>query len=158
MKPNELGFRCIDQGCSLVEALVAMSILSIVLAGCVGLFHLAEDGIAASAKSLAMTAFVESKIEALRAIPYQSLLAPDLDGDSTADLILEGVGDGQFEGQHTIHGIPMRLTVMLDNPVLSRSGVATIKVTADWRDRKGRHRTVQFGLRRANPVYSGAMR
>jgi hypothetical protein len=142
----------------LVETLVALCVLSIVLAGCLGLFHLAEDGIAASAKSLAMTAFVESKIEVLRAIPYQTLLAPDLDGDSIADLTLEGVGDSQFEGRRTVDGIPMHFSVMLDNSVLNRSGTATIKVTADWRDRKGQHRTVRFGLRRANPVYSEAMR
>jgi hypothetical protein len=48
--------------------------------------------------------------------------------------------------------------VMLDNSVLNRSGAATIKVTADWRDRKGQHRTVRFGFRRANPGYSGAVR
>jgi hypothetical protein len=147
-----------DQGCSLVETLVALSILSIVLAGCLGLFHLADNGIAASAKSLAMTALVESKIEALRAIPYQSLLAPDLDADNTPDLVLEDRGGGQFEGRHITQGILMGFTVALDNPVLSRSGAATIKVTTEWHDRNGQHRTVRFGLRRANPVYSGGTR
>ena len=144
-----------DQGCSLIEALVAMTILSIVLVGCLGLFALADDGLAAGAKSLAMTALAESKIEALRTTPYQSLLAPPLKEDGKADLIFEEMGGGQFRGRQTIQGILMTFTVTPDNPVLIRSRATTIKVSTEWDDSRGQHRTVRFGLRRANPVYSG---
>ena len=71
--------RCVEEGCSLVEAMVALSVLSIVLAGSLGSFSLTEEGIAAGAKSMAMTALVENKIEALRAMPYMSLLSPNID-------------------------------------------------------------------------------
>jgi len=144
-----------EKGCSLVEAMVALSILSTVLAGNLGLFDLTERGIAAGAKSLAMTALVESRMEALRTIPYPSLLSPDPNGDPKADLVFHEMGSGQFQGQQTIDGVLLTSTVMLDHPVLSRSSAATIKMVAEWDDPRGRHRSVRFGLRRANPVYSG---
>ena len=147
--------RCTEQGCSLVEAMVALSILSIVLAGSLGSFTLTEEGIAAGAKSMAMTALVENKIEALRAIPYESLLAPDVNGEGKTDMVFQETGSGLFQGQQTVEGVLVTSTVILDHPMLSRSGAATIKVAAEWNDPRGRHRTVRFGLRRANPVYSG---
>jgi hypothetical protein len=154
MKRRRLELGCTEQGSSLVEALVAMSILSIVLAGCVGFFAIADDGLAAGAKSLVMTALAESRIEALRTIPYPSLVAPVFTGDSEA-LTVEETAGGQFLGRQTIQGILMTYTVTPDNPVLIRSQAATITVAADWADPRGRHRIIQFGLRRANPVYSG---
>ena len=154
MKRARLKRRCTDEGSSLVEALVAMSILSIVLAGCLGLFAVANDGLAAGAKSLVMTALAESRIEALRTIPYPSLGAPVLTEDGEALTVEEMVG-GQFLGRQTIQGILMTYTVTPDNPVLIRSRAVTITVAAEWDDPRGKHRTVRFGLRRANPVYSG---
>jgi type II secretory pathway pseudopilin PulG len=154
MKRGRLEHHCTEQGSSLVEALVAMSILSIVLAGCVGFFAIADDGLATGAKSLVMTALAESRIEALRAIPYPSLVAPVFTGDSVA-LTVEQTAGGQVLGSQTIQGILMTYTVTPDNPVLIRSRAATITVAADWADPRGRHRMVRFGLRRANPVYSG---
>ena len=154
MKRGELALRCTEYGSSLVEALVAMSILSIVLAGCLGLFTMADDGLAAGAKSLVMTALAESRIEALRTIPYPSLVAPVFTEDSEA-LTVEETARGQVLGRQTIQGILMTYTVTPDNPVLIRSQAATITVAADWADPRGRHRIIQFGLRRANPVYSG---
>ena len=156
MKRGELELRCAEQGSSLVEAFVAMSILSIVLAGCLGLFTMADDGLAAGAKSLVMTALAESRIEALRTLPYPSLVAPVFTGDGEA-LTIEETAGGQFLGRQTIQGIMMTYTVRPDNPVLIRSRASTITVAADWADSRGRHRMVRFGLRRANPVYSGVM-
>jgi hypothetical protein len=132
-----------------------MSILSIVLAGSFGMFALTEKSTAAAAKSLSVTALVESKMEVLRTIPYLSLMAPDFDGDGTLDLIFEEKDVGLFLGQQTIQNILLTYTLILDQPQLVRSQAATIQVTADWREPEGRSRTVRFGLRRANPVYSG---
>ena len=154
MKRRRLELGGTEQGSSLVEVLVAMSILSIVLTGCVGFFAIADDGLAGGAKSLLMTALAESRIEALRTIPYPALVAPVFTGDSEA-LTVEAAAGGQFLGRQTIQGILMTYTVTPDNPVLIRSRAATITVAADWADPRGRHRMVRFGLRRANPVYSG---
>jgi pilin/secretion family protein with methylation motif len=154
MKRGRLELGGTEQGSSLVEALVAMSILSIVLTGCVGFFAIADDGLATGAKSLLMTALAESRIEALRTIPYPALMAPVFTGDSEALTVVAAAG-GQFLGRQTIQGILMTYTVTPDNPVLIRSRAATITVAADWADPRGRHRLVRFGLRRANPVYSG---
>jgi hypothetical protein len=149
--------RSVEQGCSLVEALVALSILSFVLAGTLGSFTLTEEGIAAGAKSMAMTALVENKIQALQATPYNSLLSSDPDAEGKTDTVFQETSSGQFQAQQTIQGVLVTSTVVLDHAVLGRSGVATIKVSAEWNDPRGRHRTVRFGLRRANPVYSGGM-
>jgi hypothetical protein len=120
------------------------------------LFNIADDGLAAGAKSLVMTALAESRIEAWRTLPYPSLVTSVLTGDGEA-LTIEETAAGQFLGRQTIHGILMTYTVTPDNPVLIRSRTATITVTADWVDSRGHHQTVRFGLRRANPVYSGVI-
>ncbi|HEY3197272.1 MAG TPA: hypothetical protein VGJ57_04605 [Nitrospirales bacterium] len=102
-----------------------------------------------------MTALVENKIEALRAIPYKSLLSADLNEEGKTDMVFQETASGQFQAQQTVQGALVTSTITLDHPMLSRSGAATIKVAAEWNDPRGRHRTVRFGLRRANPVYTG---
>jgi len=144
-----------DHGCTLAEVLVSMSILSIILTGSFGMFACIKKSTAAAATSLSMTALVESRIEVLRTVPYQSLMTPDFDGDGTADLVFEEKNAGVFVGQQTLDHVLLTYTLILDQPQLVRSKAATIKVTADWKDSEGRARTVRFGLRRANPVYSG---
>ncbi len=145
-----------DDGFTLVEVLVAMSILSIVLTGSFGMFAVIEKRTAAAAQTLSVTALVESRIEVLRTIPYQSLAAPDFDGDGRADLVFDEKDPGLLSGQQTTpNHILLTYALILDQPQLVLSSVATIKVTADWEDSEGRPRTVRFGLRRANPVYSG---
>lgn len=144
-----------DDGCTLAEVLVSMSILSIVLTGSFGMFASIGKNSATAAKSIAMAALVESRIEVMRTIPYQSLMAPDLDGDGIADLVFEKKDANLFLGQQTIQHNLLTYTLVLDQPQLGRSRSATIKVAADWKDSEGRPRTVRFGLRRANPVYAG---
>ena len=144
-----------DHGSTLAEVLVSMSIISIVLTGSFGMFAIIKKQTATAAKSISMTALVESRIEVLRTIPYQSLTAPDLDGDGTADVVFQEKDPGLFSGEQTIEHILLTYTLILDQPQIMRSRAATIKVTADWKDPEGRTRTVRFGLRRANPVYSG---
>ena len=70
-----------ERGMSLVEPLVAMVVLSVSLLGSVSMLALAQDGIAGGARKLEALALAESRLERLRAVPYQSLLKADLDGD-----------------------------------------------------------------------------
>jgi hypothetical protein len=144
-----------DQGCTLAEVLVSMSVLSLVLTGSFGTFGLMEKTTGAAAKTLSMTALVESRMEVLRTIPYQSLMTPDFDGDGTADVVFEEKDAGLFVGQETLHHLLLTYTLIPDQPQLVGSKAATIKVTAEWKDSEGRPRAVRFGFRRANPLYSG---
>lgn len=123
-----------ESGVSLVEPLVAMVVLSLSLLGSVGMFATAQDDISGGAKSLEAMALVESRLERLRALPYPSLVS----------------------GNQTINGIVLAWTVDSDRPNLADSREALIGVSAEWSDRRGRLRTIRLGMRKANPVFSGA--
>ena len=152
-----------ERGMSLVEPLVAMAVLSVSLLGSVGMLALAQDGIAGGARKLEAIALAESRLERLRAVPYQSLLKADLDGDGlvVGRLKVSGsegyavAGDGEYTARQTINGVLVTWTVRPDRPSLAHSRTATLTVTAAWSDQGGRHRTVRLGMRRANPVFSG---
>lgn len=123
-----------ERGVSLVEPLVAMVVLSLSLLGSVGMFAAAQDGISGGAKSLEAMALAESRMERLRALPYRNLLS----------------------GNQTINGIVLTWTVVSDRPNLADSRGALIRVSAEWSGRVGQPRTIRLGMRKANPVFSGA--
>jgi len=120
-------------GFSLVETMVAMAVLSIMLLSGMSMFAVAQHGLSEGARSLEVMALVESKLERMRTAPYHTLLS---------DVLYD-------------NGILLTWSVRPDQPVLARSGVATIKVTAEWSDHRGRRRTIQSGMLRANPIYGG---
>ena len=123
-----------ERGVSLVEPLVAMVVISFSLLGSVGMFAAAQEGISGSAKSLEAMALAESKMERLRALPYGSLSS----------------------GNQTVNGIALTWTVFPDRPNLADSRGALIRVSAEWPGRGGRLRKIRLGMRKANPVFSGA--
>lgn len=123
-----------ESGVSLVEPLVAMVVLSLSLLGSVGMFAAAQDGISGGAKSLEAMALAESRMERLRALPYRNLLS----------------------GNQTINGIVLTWTVVSDRPNLADSRGALLTVSAEWSGRGGQPRTIRLGMRKANPVFSGA--
>jgi type II secretory pathway pseudopilin PulG len=123
-----------ESGMSLVEPLVAMVVISFSLLGSVGMFAAAQDGISGSAKSLEAMALAESRMERLRALPYRSLLS----------------------GNQTVNGIVLTWTVLPDRPNLGDSRGALIRVSAEWSGRGGQPRKIRLGMRKANPVFSGA--
>jgi type II secretory pathway component PulJ len=149
-----------ERGMSLVEPLVAMVVLSLSLLGSVSMLAVAQDGIAGGARKLEAIALAESRMERLRAVPYQSLLKADLDGEGLVagrlkDSGSEGVAvDGEYTARQTINEVMVTWTVRPDRPSLSNSRMVTMTVTAAWSDRGGRPRTVRLGMRRANPVFS----
>ena len=156
MKANGIHRWWLEEGCSLVETLVAMAVLSAILMGVASMFAVSQAGIGGGAKSLETSALVETKIERLRSIPYHELLAPHFKGEGEADLVVEDTGSGGFSARQRVGGVDLSWSVIPDGPVLNKSRAATIKVTAGWVDARGQHRTIRFGTRRANPVYSGA--
>lgn len=123
-----------ERGMSLVEPLVAMVVISFSLLGSVGMFAVAQDGISGSAKSLEAMTLAESRMERLRVLPYSSLLG----------------------GEQVVDGIVLTWTVRPDQPALADSRSSMITVTAGWSVGKGQPRKIRMGLRKANPVFSGA--
>ena len=126
-----------EAGLSLVETMVAVGLLSINLLGALSMFAVAQDGISEGAKRLEAVALVETKMERMRVADYRALLT----GDTS-------VGDS---GQ----GFLLNTRVTPDQPVLARSRACTIAIAAEWRDRRGRPRSVRLAMRRANPLYRG---
>lgn len=138
-----------ESGVSLVEPLVAMVVISFSLLGSVGMFAAAQEGISGSAKSLEAMALAESRMERLRALPYRNLLSSRLDGD-------EAAGDGEYTSRQTVDGIVVTWSVRPDRPNLADSRGALIRVSAEWSGRGGQPRKIRLGMRKANPVFSGA--
>ena len=153
----------LERGMSMVEPLVAMVVLSVSLLGSVSMLALAQDGIAGGARKLEALALAESRLERLRAVPYQSLLKADPDGDGlvvgrlkdSGREVYAVAGDGEYTARQTINGVMVTWTVRPDRPSLAHSRTATLTVTAAWSDQGGRRHMVRLGMRRANPVFSG---
>lgn len=123
-----------ERGVSLVEPLVAMVVISFSLLGSVGMFAAAQEGVSGGARSLEAMALVESRMERLRALPYNSLAS----------------------GNQTVNGTVLTWTVFPDQPNPADSRSLMITVTAEWSAGTGKPRKVRLGMRRANPVFSEA--
>ena len=123
-----------ENGVSLVEPLVAIVVISFSLLGSVGMFAVAQDGVSGSAKSLEAMALAESRMERLRALSYGSLVS----------------------GNQTVNGIALTWTVFPEQPNLMDSQAALVRVSAVWSGRGGQSRKIRLGMRKANPVFSGA--
>lgn len=142
-------------GFSLVETLVAMSILSAIVMGSLGMLTMAHKNLADGAKDLEVVARAQSGMEVFRAMPYLSILAPDLTDESGVRLLLENKGDGQFIGRYTVHNVEYIWMVIPDVSELRKSSSTTIRVSAEWLDRQAQRRMLTLGMLRANPVYGG---
>ena len=154
MNRRSHNFRC-ECGFSLVETLVAMSILSAIVMGSLGMLTMAHKNLADGAKDLEVVARAQSGMEVFRAMPYLSILAPDLTDDSGVRLLLENKGDGQFIGRYTVHNVEYIWMVIPDVSELRKSSSTTIRVSAEWLDRQAQRRMLTLGMLRANPVYGG---
>src|SRR3989442_16030011 len=129
-----------ERGMSMVEPLVAMVVLSVSLLGSVSMLSLAQDGIAGGARKLEAMALAESRLERLRAVPYQSLLKADLDGDGLVvgrlkDSGREGnavAGDGEYTARQTINSVMATSALRPDRPSLAHARTALMMGTATW--------------------------
>src|SRR2546422_11742004 len=127
-----------ERGMSMVQPLVAMVALSVSLLGSVSMLALAQDGIAGGGRKFEAMALAESRLERLRAVPYQSLLKADLDGDGLVVGRLEGsgsegyavAGDGEYTARQTINSVMVTWTVRPDRPSPAHSRTAMLTVTA----------------------------
>jgi type II secretory pathway component PulJ len=138
-----------EGGLTLIETMMALTLLSINLLGALSMFVAAQDGISEGAKRLEAMALAETKIERMRVAEYRALLTEDvrMEADETA------VEADPYTTRRRVHGIVLTTRVLPDQPALAQSRTCTITVVAEWHDHRGRQRTVRLKMRRANPVY-----
>jgi prepilin-type N-terminal cleavage/methylation domain-containing protein len=153
-----------DQGFSLVEVLVAMTLSAVVLMGGVTAVQMsgrfAQQGRLA-AKALALA---QSRVEAKRSVRWEALLLDDLDFDGQIDLVMMddgqgadlSAGDGIYSARWERDGVTLIWNVAPDRVgPLATAGFVTIRVAASYESLEGT-RTVKVGTVRANPAFAGS--
>ena len=117
-------------GFSLVEAMIALFVLTVGCLGVVGMFVLADQAAAQSAAYDDAAGMAREVMESTRAVPYDELLRAGRDGE---ELI------GPFR---------RRWALQPDRPA---AGLATLSVEVTWHDARGRARRLELGMVRADP-------
>ncbi len=155
-----------EEGFTLVEVMLAMVILAFALVGVIGMFQWADYGLQLGANGMKALGMAESRLEAKRAVPWDALLADDLDFDGRPDVEMkddgvqadERAGDGIYSAAVDEGGIHLVWTVQADRPgPLRTAGSVIIAVRASFPAGRGERREFRLGTLRANPRYLGAM-
>lgn len=153
-----------DRGFSLIEVMLAMVILAFAVVGVMGMHQWGEQGMQYGSNGTRALAMAESRLEAKRAMPWESLLQDDVDADGTADVRLlddgqgadEQAGDGIYTASSETDGIRLVWTVQPDRSgALRDAGSAVLLVHASFPAMQGRQRAFSLGTIRANPNYVG---
>jgi type II secretory pathway component PulJ len=129
-----------DCGFSLLEAVLALALLTGGCLAVVGMFVVGDRAQARAAHVDEALALVRSVMEWKRALPYERLDEDDLDGD--------GLTDGR-----SLHGADARGSfhrewqILRDRP---RPGLTTISVEVTWSDERGRTHRLTSAMVRAD--------
>ena len=151
-------------GFTLVEAMVALVVLSIGVIGTIGMFEWAEHGLQRGSLITSALALAESRLEAKRSLPWEQLLVDDLDEDGTLESSMRDDGlqddvtnsDGIFTGSLVRSNIRLVWTVELNRGSLpANASLATIEARAIFRTKGGQEKEVRIRTIRANPHYVG---
>ncbi len=151
-------------GFTIVESMIALVVLSIGVIGAIGMFELAEHGLQRGSLTTTALALAESRLEAKRSLPWEQLLADDLDQDGTLESSMrdDGLeddatnGDGIFTGSVTRSNIRLLWTVELNRGnQAAAASLATIEARAIFRTIRGQEREIRVRTIRANPHYVG---
>lgn len=151
-------------GFTLVESMVALVVLSIGIIGTIGMCEWAQRGLQRGALTTSALALAESRLEVKRSLPWDQLLADDLDQDGTLEsamrddgLLDDGTnGDGIFTASLTRSNIRLVWTVELNRGRQpGAASLATIEARAIFRTLEGQEREVRVRTIRANPRYVG---
>lgn len=154
-----------EAGFSLIEVMLAMVILAFALMGAMGMFQWADYGLQLGANGMKALALAESRLEAKRAVPWDALLADDLDFDGRPDVEMkddgtqgdEKAGDGIYSAAVEDGGIHLTWTIQPDPAgPLRTAGAVIVTVEASYPAGRGGRRDLRVGTLRANPRYLGA--
>lgn len=153
-------------GFTLVESMVALVVLSIGIIGTIGMCEWAQRGLQRGAMTTTALALAESCLEAKRSLPWDQLLADDLDQNGTLESLMhddgllgdESNGDGIFTGSLTRSNIRLVWTVELNRGGQpGAASLATIEARASFTTLGGQSREVRVRTIRANPRAIGSM-
>ncbi|OQW66871.1 MAG: hypothetical protein BVN29_04305 [Nitrospira sp. ST-bin5] len=153
-----------DRGFSLVEAMVAMSISTIVVMGGMAAIQLSARLVQQGTIKTRALALAQGRLEAKRSVRWEALLQDDLDHDGRMDVMMADdgqgadvlAGDGIYSAQWEHDGVTLKWTVALDRlEPLSTAGLVTIRAAASYPSLGG-VRVVEVGTVRANPTFTGA--
>lgn len=153
-----------DRGFSLVEAMVAMSISTIVVIGGMAAIQLSARLVQQGTIKTRALALAQGRLEAKRSVRWEALLQDDLDHDGRMDVMMADdgqgadvlAGDGIYSAQWEHDGVTLKWTVALDRlGPLSTAGLVTIRAAASYPSLGG-VRVVEVGTVRANPTFTGA--
>ena len=155
-------------GFGLIEVIVAMLILMCALMGVMGLFHWAEVGFWEAMRADRALSAAESRLEAKRAMPWNTLLRDDPEGKGDANVWMRDDGmppdeqadDGIYTAGTERDGIKVVWTVRPDwtdhGPALmARVGSVVITAQASYPAGPGQRREIKLATIRANPNYVG---
>jgi type II secretory pathway pseudopilin PulG len=118
-----------QSGFSLIEAMLALMLLTLGCAAVAGLFMLADRAMAQAAHYDDAVGLVRQMIELKRMEPFEALLA------------------GGHQGDEVIGPFHRRWRLQVNRPA---PGLATLSVDVDWRDATDRPRRLQAALIRAD--------
>jgi type II secretory pathway pseudopilin PulG len=153
-----------ERGFSLIDVMLAMTILSFVLLGAMGTVQWADLGQQTGAVGTRALALAEARLEAKRVATWETLLVDDVTGDGIPDVTLndagqegdEVAGDGIYTATTSDHGIHVFWSVQaLPAGPLRHAGAVLIEAKAVYPVGPSRSRELTIGTLRANPRYSG---
>jgi len=149
-------------GFSLVECMVALVVLSIGVVGAMGMFEHAERGLQRGALTTTALVLAESRLEAKRSLPWEQLLADDLDQDGTLESSMrdDGLeadvtnGDGILTASLMRSNIRLVWTIEFNRgSVPASASLAAIEARAIFRTIGGQEKEIRLRTIRANPHY-----
>ncbi len=153
-----------DRGFSLVEAMVAMTISTIVVMGGMAALEVSARLVQQGTLKTRALALAQGRLEAKRSVRWEALLQDDLDHDGRTDVIMAddgqgadvSAGDGIYSAQWEHERVMLKWTVAMDRPgPLNMAGWVTIRAAASY-PALGGVRVVELGTVRANPTFTGA--
>lgn len=135
-------------GFSLIEAMIAMVVLTVGCLAVVGMFMIADRAAARSAQWDQAVALARQLMEWKRALPFDQLRQDDRDGDGVVDGEMGPVDGGRFMSEDAAGSFHRQWELWLDHPSI---GLATFSVMIDWQDVQGRPQRFELGMVRADP-------
>lgn len=153
-----------NDGFSLVEVMVAMVIAGVALMGTLGAVevssrHVQQGGLKSKAMELA-----QARLEAKRAIRWQSLLEDDLDRNGIPETFMADdgqgsditAGDGIYTNMFQRDGVTVVWMIEADQPgPLFSAAMVMIRAVASYPGLNGHKREVEVATIRANPNFVG---
>lgn len=152
-----------QRGFTLTEVMISVIILPISILGVTSMFQYANAGLQDGGKSAQALGLVATRVEAKRAVQWDTMLSDDLDADGMAEvrMVDDGTqgdvsaGDGIYTATSQRNGIQILWTIQsIDGGSPLQAGMVLIKARASYQVGT-RFRMIETGTLRANPRYIG---